>query len=148
MNVKAKCRRKYVENDDSATEESIGHTESYQTASREQDGASDETAPKAVLTSMKRKRSGTAGNDTERVEQNKITEQAESKQQTHSRKGKEATVPILSTMEWRMTLGQLTRKIRSKSTRNTTRKTIDIQGRGGTRMNTPIPELGLNRNTV
>ena len=148
MNVKEKCRRKYVESDDSATEESIGHTESYQTESRQQNRASDETAPKAVPTSMKQKRSGTVGNDAERVEQNKSTKKAQSKQRTHGRKGKEATVSILSTMEWTMTPGQFKRKIRSKSTRNTARKTIDIQGRGGTRMNTPIPELGLNRNTV
>ena len=147
-NVKEKCRRKHVESDDSATVESIGHTKSYQTESGEQDEASDETAPKAVPTSMKRKRCGTADSDVERVEQNKITEQAQSKQRTHSRKEKEATIPILSTMEWTMTPGQFKRKIRSKSTRNTARKAIDIQGRGGTRMNTPIPELGMNRNTV
>ena len=43
-----------------------------------------------------------------------------------------------------MTPGQFKRKIRSKSTRNTARKAIDIQGRGGTRMNTLILELGMN----
>ena len=54
-NVKEKCQRKHVESDDSAMEESIGHTESYEIESREQDETSDEIAPKAVLTSMKRK---------------------------------------------------------------------------------------------
>ena len=34
-NVKEECRRKHVENDDSAMEESIGHTESYETESGE-----------------------------------------------------------------------------------------------------------------
>ena len=132
-NVKEKCRRKHVESDDSSTEESIGYIESYETESGEQDEesgeqdeASDETTPKAVPISMKRKRSGTTGSDAERVEQNKITEHAQSKQQTHGRKGKEATVPILSTMEWIMTPGQFKKKIRSKSTRNTARKAIDI----------------------
>ena len=147
-NVEKKCRRKYFGSDYSTTEESIGYTKAYHTESGEQVEASDETAPKAVPTGVKRNQIGTPVIDTERAVQNKSTERAQSKHQTHSRKGKEAAVPILSTAEWTFTPGQFKKGIRSKSTRKTTSKAFDIQGRGGPRMSTPIPEPGTKRNTV
>ena len=51
--VEKKSRRNYYGSDDSTTEESIGHTETYHTESGEQEEASDETTLKAVLTGVK-----------------------------------------------------------------------------------------------
>ena len=98
-NVKKKSRQNHFGSDDSTIEESIGHTEAYHTESGEQIEASDKTTPKAIPTGVKRKRIGTLVINTERAVQNKITKQAQSKQRTQGRKGKEATLPILSTVE-------------------------------------------------
>ena len=129
-NVEKKSRRKYFGSDDSTMEESIRHIKAYHTESGEQDEASDEIAPKAVPIGVKQKRIGTPIIDTERAVQNKITERAQSKQRIDSRKGKEATVPILSTAEWTLIPGQFKKGIRSKSTRKTTSRVFDIQDRG------------------
>ena len=51
--VEKKSRRNYYGSDDSTTEESIGHTETYHTESGEQEEASDETALKAVPIGVK-----------------------------------------------------------------------------------------------
>ena len=51
--VEKKSRQNYYGSDDSTTEESIGHTETYHTESGEQEEASDKTALKAVPIGVK-----------------------------------------------------------------------------------------------
>ena len=55
-NVEKKSRCKYFDNEDSTTEESIRHTKAYYIKNGEQVETSDETAPKAIPTGIKRKR--------------------------------------------------------------------------------------------
>ena len=147
-NVEKPSRRKLIGSDDSTKEESITHTETYQTESEDQIETSEETTSKAIPTDVKRNRIGIPVSDDKRAVQNKITERAESKQGIYGRKGKDEAVPILSTPKWPFTSKQFTKGIRSKSTRNTASTAVDIQGRGGPRMSTPTLVPGLKKNTV
>ena len=65
MKVKKKNRLKHFDGNDSTTEESIGLSKAYHTESREQDEASEETGPKAILRGLKRKKIGSPVFDAE-----------------------------------------------------------------------------------
>ena len=87
-NVEKKSRRKRFGSDDFTTEESIGHIEAYHTESGEQVEASDKTALKAILTSVKRKRIGTPIINTEQAVQNKLQNRHDQNNELTVKRGK------------------------------------------------------------
>ena len=118
-NVEKKTKQKDFDGNDSTIEESIGQSEAYHTESREHDEPSEESAPKAVLRRMERKRIGSHVFDGEGVVHNQSTKQTQSKRRSDGPLGKKNVVSIFSTTELTLTLRHVTKGIRSKSKRKT-----------------------------
>ena len=148
LNVEKKARQKHFDGDDSTMEESISQSKAYHTESREYDEPSEKTATKALLRRMKQKRLGSHVLDGEGAKHNQNTKRAQSKRCSDGPKGENNVVPNLSIPEFTFTTEHVTKGIRSKSKRKTSRKVFKTQEIGGPTTTTPIPEASMKTNTV